>query len=77
MPKKRLTKAKPSSARTKKALRKNVQPMQSERIPVRESVIVDLIEQPVPDVITITEFEETEVREESVDRVQPEDDRGS
>ena len=51
--------------------------MQSERIPVRESVIVDVIEQPVPGVITITEFEETEVREESVDRVQPEEDRGS
>ena len=58
-------------------MRKNVQPMQSERIPVRESVIVDVIEQPVPDVITITEFEETEVREECVDRVQPEEDRGS
>ena len=77
MPKKRLTKAKPRRARAKKALRKNVQPMQSERIPVRESVIVDVIEQPVPGVITITEFEETEVREESVDRVQPEADRGS
>ena len=74
MPKKRLTKAKPRRARAKKALR---QPIQSERIPVRESVIVDVIEQPVPDVITITEFEETEVREESVDRVQPEEDRGS
>ena len=74
MPKKRLAKAKP---RAKKALRKNLQAMQSERIPVRESVIVDVIEQPVPGVITITEFEETDVREESVDRVQPDEDRGS
>ena len=77
MLKKRLTKAKPRRARAKKALRKNVQAMQSERIPVREGVIIDVIEQPVPGVITITEFEETDVREESVDRVQPDEDRGS
>ena len=74
MPKKRLAKAKPRRARAKG---KNVQRMQSEGMPVRETVIVDVIEEPVPGVITVTEFEETDVREESVDRVQPDEDRGS
>ena len=31
--------------------------------PAVETVIVDVIEEPVPGVITVTEFEETEVRE--------------
>jgi hypothetical protein len=33
--------------------------------PAVETVIVDLIEQPAPGVITITEFEETVQRDES------------
>ena len=56
---------------------KDVQPMQPKGIPVRETVIVDVIEEPVPGVITITEFEETDVREETVDRVQPRKSRGT
>jgi hypothetical protein len=74
MPKKRLAKAKPSRARAKKVLRKNMRTPQSEGIPVRETAIVDVIEEPVPGVITITEFEETHVRKGSVDRAQPEED---
>jgi len=71
MPKKRLAKAKPRRARAKG---KNVQRMQSEGMPVRETVIVDVIEEPVPGVITVTEFEETDVREARVHRAQPEED---
>ena len=51
--------------------------MQPKGIPVRETVIVDVIEEPVPGVITVTEFEETDVREESVDRVQRKKGRGT
>jgi len=43
-------------------------------MPVRETVIVDVIEEPVPGVITVTEFEETDVREARVHRAQPEED---
>ena len=73
----RLAKAKPGRARAKKVLPKDVQPMQPKGIPVRETVIVDVIEEPVPGVITVTEFEETDVREESVDRVQRKKGRGT
>jgi hypothetical protein len=31
--------------------------------PVAETTIVDVVEKPAPDVITITEFEETDIRE--------------
>jgi hypothetical protein len=33
--------------------------------PVRETVVVDVVEQPAPGVISVTEFEETVTREES------------
>ena len=72
MSKKRL--AKPKRTRVKKVSRKKVRP---QGIPVLETTIIDVIEEPVPGVITVTEFEETDVREESVDRVQPDEDRGS
>jgi hypothetical protein len=40
-----------------------------------ETTIIDVIEQPVPVVITVTEFEETGVvREAGADRAEPEDD---
>ena len=45
----------------KKAARKKVQPMK-QPAPTVETVVVDVIEKPAPDVITITEFEETEVQ---------------
>lgn len=69
MSKKRL--AKPKRTREKKVSRKNVQP---QGLPVLETTIIDVIEQPVPGVITITEFEETDVREAGVDRAEPEED---
>ena len=39
--------------------------------PTVETVVVDVIEKPAPDVITITEFEETEVREGIPGRDEP------
>jgi hypothetical protein len=47
----------------KKALGKEVQ-----KQPVRETVVVDVVEQPAPGVITVTEFEETVTREEGPSR---------
>jgi hypothetical protein len=54
-----VAKAKPKRASLKKAAgRVKQQPI----APVVETVVVDLIEQPAPGVITVTEIEETEVR---------------
>jgi hypothetical protein len=47
--------AKPKPAPVKKAARKVKQPV----TPVVETVAVEVIEQPAPGVITVTEFEET------------------
>ena len=55
----RVAKAKP--APVKKAARKVKQPV----APVVESVAVEVIEQPAPGVITVTEVEETEIRKAS------------
>jgi hypothetical protein len=52
---KTVAKAKPKRATVKKAARKVKQPA----APVAETVVVDLIEQPAPGVITVTEVEET------------------
>jgi len=53
--------AKPKRASAKKAARKVKQPS----APVVETVAVEVIEQPVPGVITVTEVEETEIRKAS------------
>ena len=52
---KTVAKAKPKRAPVKKAARKVKQPV----APVVETVVVDVIEQPAPGVITVTEVEET------------------
>ena len=70
MPKKRFAKAKPRRRRGEGFAEKRA----AHAIPVRETVIVDVIEEPVPGVITVTEFEETDVREARVHRAQPEED---
>jgi len=69
MSKKRL--AKPKRTRVKKVSRKKGRP---QGIPVIETTIIDVIEQPVPGVITVTEFEKTDVREAGVDRTQSKED---
>ena len=53
--------AKPKRAPVKKIARKVKQPV----APAVETVAVEVIEQPAPGVITVTEVEETEVRQAS------------
>jgi hypothetical protein len=64
-PRKHLGRAKPKRARTNKILRKRTKPVTPPSIPAIETVVVDVIDEPVPGVITVTEFEETEAREPS------------
>jgi len=59
--KRTVARAKPKRATVKKAVRKVKQPV----TPVVETVAVEVIEQPAPGVITVTEVEETEVRNAS------------
>jgi hypothetical protein len=54
-PKRTVAKAKPKSTPVKKAARKVKQPV----TPVVETVAVEVVEQPAPGVITVTEVEET------------------
>ena len=58
---KRVAKAKPKRAPVKKVARRIKAPV----APVVETVAVEVIEQPAPDVITVTEVEETEIRKAS------------
>ena len=69
--KRTVARAKPKRMRVKKAARKKVQPMKQPGAPTVETVVVDVIEKPAPDVITITEFEETEIRERIPGRDEP------
>ena len=64
-PRKHLPRAKPKRGRVKKIARKRARPVKPPSIVAVETVVVDAIEEPVPGVITVTEFEETEVRETS------------
>jgi hypothetical protein len=59
--KRTVAKAKPKPAPVKKAARKVKQPV----VAAVETVAVEVIEQPAPGVITVTEVEETEVRKAS------------
>jgi hypothetical protein len=52
--------AKPQRAARKKAVRKKDQRMKPPG-PAVETVVVDVIEEPAPGVITVTEFEETQM----------------
>jgi hypothetical protein len=52
------TRAKAKHAAKKEAARKKMQRMKQPTSPV-ETVVVDVIEEPIPGVITVTEFEET------------------
>ena len=56
-----VAKAKPKRAPVKKAARKAKQPI----APIVETVAVEVIEQPAPGVIPVTEVEEAEVRKAS------------
>ena len=60
--KRTVARAKRERMGVKKAARKKVQRIKQPRAPTVETVVDDVIEKPAPDVITITEFEETEVQ---------------
>jgi hypothetical protein len=60
--KRTVARAKPKPATVKKAAPKVVRRMKK---PAVETVVVDLIEQPAPGIITVTEVEETVVRQQS------------
>src|SRR5437588_10009150 len=60
--KRTVARAKPKRVTVKKAAPKVVRRMKQ---PAVETVVVDLIEQPAPGIITVTEVEETEVRKAS------------
>jgi hypothetical protein len=70
-PKKGVAKAKSPSA--KKLARKKAKPMKQPITPVAETTIVDVVEEPAPGVITITEFEETDIREPGPGEEPPEE----
>jgi hypothetical protein len=52
--------AKPKRAATKKAVQRNEQRKKSPQ-PEVETVVVDVIEEPAPGVMTVTEIEETQI----------------
>ena len=64
--------AKPQHAATKRPVQKKEQRMKPPG-PAVETVIVDVIEEPVPGVITVTEFEETEASERIRGRDEPDE----
>jgi hypothetical protein len=64
-PRKRVTKAK-----SKRAVAKKV-------VPIVETLVVDVIEEPVPGVMVITEFEATGIRRPSANLEQPEESRSA
>ena len=55
-----VARTKPKRVATKKAMRKKEQRMKP-RSPAVETVVVDVIEEPLPGVKTVTEFEETQI----------------
>ena len=64
-PRKRVTKAK-----SKRAVAKKV-------VPIVETVIVDMIEEPVPGVMLVTEFQATGIRGPNANLEQPKESRGA
>ena len=64
-PRKRVSKAKSKRAVTKKV------------VPTVETIIVDMIDEPVPGVIVVTEFEATGIRGPNANPEQPEESRGA
>jgi hypothetical protein len=73
-----LAKASPKSAGAKRAARKRVRPVKARSTLAVETVIVDVVEEPVPGVISVTEIEATEVvAEPSAGPEEPEGSQGS
>jgi hypothetical protein len=74
-PRKRLAKAK--LKRGAKKARKRVRAVKPPSTPAVETVVVDVIEEPVPGVTVVTEFEATEVRDAGAAPEQPEESRSA
>jgi hypothetical protein len=70
--KRAIARAKPKRAGVKKAARKKEQRMKPPS-PAVETVVVDVVEEPVPGVITVTEFEETRVTRPGSDETEDDD----
>lgn len=69
-PKKTKAKLKKRAAKTKKrAVAKNM-------VPKVETVVVDIVEEPVPGVLVVTELEATEIRGSNVSQEQPDEGPG-
>ena len=69
-PKKAKAKAKKRATKTKKrAVAKSVAPKV-------ETVVVDIVEEPIPGVMVVTELEATEIRGSGVSQEQPDEGRG-
>ena len=66
-PRKGLAKSTSKRAAAKKSAPKRARQVKRPSTPIVETVAVDVIEEPAPGVVTITEFVETEVREESAE----------
>ena len=73
-PKKRLAKPEPKRAGAKKVARKKVRSMKPPSTPAVQTVVVDVIEEPVPGVTVVTEFEAIEVREPGTDKAKESQD---
>jgi hypothetical protein len=67
-----IARAKPKRAGAKKAARKKEQRMKPPT-PVVETAVVDVVEEPAPGVITVTEFEETQVTRPGLDETEDDD----
>ncbi len=65
--------AKAKRSGRKKVARKKARPMKPPITQVVETTIVGVVEEPVPGVITVTEFEETDVREAGAGQEPPEE----
>jgi hypothetical protein len=70
-PKKVVRKAK--RPRPKNVTRREARPVKRPSTPVAETTIVDVVEESAPGVITITEFQETDIREADAGREPPEE----
>jgi hypothetical protein len=70
--KRTIARVKPKRAGAKKAARKREQRMKPPT-PAVETVVVDVVEEPAPGVITVAEFEETQVMRPGSDETEDDD----
>ena len=75
--KRKVTKAKSKRVVSKTMASKGKRPPKQLREATTETFIVDVIEEPVPGVVVVTEFETTEMRQPNASPEQPEDSGGA